>query len=155
LRVAQSVEEVGGKFRFKSPKTDRSRRTIKLPSSLVQELSRHRKEQSAMRLRLGLGKDSADLVFTTTLGAMVYPNYITEAFAYEVKRAGLKPVRFHSLRHSHLSMMLRSGVPVHAVAARAGHARASTTLNSYSHLLGGEDDRAADHADAILRRMMK
>jgi integrase len=31
----------------------------------------------------------------------------------------LKSVRFHALRHSHLSMLLKSGVPVHAVAARA------------------------------------
>jgi len=36
-------------------------------------------------------------------------------------------------------MLLKSAVPVHAEAARAGHARASTTLDSYSHLLGRED----------------
>jgi integrase len=106
-----------------------------------------------MRLRLGLGNDVADLVFTTPLGGMLFPNYLTEAFTYEVKRAGLKPVRFHS--HSHLSMMLHPGVPVHAVAARAGHARTSTTLDSYSHLLGGEDDRAADRADEMLRLVLK
>ena len=108
-----------------------------------------------MRLRLGLGKDADDLVFTTDLGAMLSPNYVTESFAREVKRAGLKSVRFHALRHSHLSMLLRSGVPVHAVAARAGHARASTTLDSYSHLLGGEDGRAAGVANEILRRTLR
>jgi len=90
----------------------------------------------------------------TDLGAMLSPNYVTESFAREVKRASLKSVRFHALRHSHLSMLLRSGVPVHAVAARAGHARASTTLDSYSHLLGGEDGRAAGVADEILRRTL-
>jgi integrase len=108
LQVARSVEEVGGVYRFKSPKTERSRRTIKLPTSLVEELGRHRKDQSAMRLRLGLGKDAVDLVFTSELGAMLQPNYVTEAFRREVKRAGLKPVRFHALRHSHLSMLLKS-----------------------------------------------
>jgi integrase len=155
LQVCQSVEEVCGVFRFKAPKTDRSRRVIRLPGSLVEELGRHRKEQSALRLRLGLGRDANDLVFTTSEGSMLRPNTFTEAFSHEAKRAGLKPVRLHSLRHSHLSMLLRSGVPVHAVAARAGHARASTTLDSYLHLLGGEDNRAADKADEILRRALK
>ena len=58
LRASRSVEEVGGQFHFKAPKTDRSNRVIRLPASLVEELGRHRKEQSAMRLRLGLGKDA-------------------------------------------------------------------------------------------------
>lgn len=71
LQVARSVEEVDGTFRFKSPKTDRSCRTIKLPGSLLEQLGRHRKEQSALRLRLGLGKDATDLVLTTPEGSML------------------------------------------------------------------------------------
>jgi integrase len=74
LQVSRSVEHVYGEFRFKSPKTNRSRRVIRLPDSLVEELGRHRKEQSAMRLRLGLGKDKDDLVFTTAKGGMLHPN---------------------------------------------------------------------------------
>ena len=156
LRVSRSVEEVGGQFHFKAPKTDRSNRVIRLPASLVEELGRHRKEQSAMRLRLGLGKDAESLVFTTLEGKMLYPAYVTAVFASEVKLAGIaKHVRFHSLRHSHLSLLLQAGMPVHAVAARAGHARASTTLDTYAHLLGGEDDAAANKADEILRRVIK
>jgi integrase len=119
VQVSRSVEHVYGVLRFKSPKTDRSRRVIRLPDSLVEELGRHRKEQSAMRLRLGLGKDKDDLVFTAAKGGMLHPNSVSDGFSCEVKRAGLKPVRFHALRHSHLSMLLQSGVP-DAVAARGG-----------------------------------
>jgi hypothetical protein len=46
---------------------------------------------------------------------------------------------------------LRRGVPVHAVSARAGHTKASTTLDMYAHLLGGDDDQAAEQADEMLR----
>jgi integrase len=155
LQVDQSVEELNGQFRFKAPKTDRGRRTIDIPARLVEALKQHRKEQSAMRLRLGLGKDANDLVFTTLLGDMLYPNYVTEALATECKAAGVKRVRFHALRHTHLSLLLRSGVPVHTVAARAGHAKASTTLDNYAHLLGGEDGFAASIADAILAKAIK
>jgi hypothetical protein len=44
---------------------------------------------------------------------------------------------------------------VHIVSARAGHARPSITLDSYSHLLGGDDEKAAELADAMLRRALK
>jgi hypothetical protein len=47
------------------------------------------------------------------------------------------------------------GVPVHVVSARAGHSNPTITLNSYAHLLGGDDDRAAEHAEALIRRVLK
>jgi len=46
-------------------------------------------------------------------------------------------------------------VPVHSVSARAGHAKASTTLDSYSHLLGGEGEHAARVAEEILAKAIK
>ena len=79
LQVVQQVENVGGKLRLKGLKSDRSRRTIKLPASLPPELSRHRKEQSAWRLKLGLGKDQNDLVFTSPVGAMLDPSTFSGA----------------------------------------------------------------------------
>ena len=51
--------------------------------------------------------------------------------------------------------LLRSGVPVHVVSARAGHSKPSVTLDMYSHLLGGEDNDAAKQAEAILLRVLK
>jgi hypothetical protein len=43
-------------------------------------------------------------------------------------------------------------VPVHMVAERAGHANPTITLTTYAHLIGGDDERAADVADEMLRR---
>jgi len=59
------------------------------------------------------------------------------------------------LRHGHIRHLLKSGVPVHVVSARAGHARPSITLDTYAHLLGGEQERAAEQADAMLRQGLK
>src|SRR5262249_37324906 len=50
-----------------------------------------------------------------------------------------------------LTHLLRRGLPVHVVSARAGHATASTTLDMYAHLLNGDDDRAAEQIDEMLR----
>jgi len=63
LQVARSVEELNGKFQFKEPKTERSRRTIDVPTLLVEALKLHKKDQSEMRLRLGLRKNDEDLDF--------------------------------------------------------------------------------------------
>ena len=85
---------------------------------------------------------------------MLDPNYVTDTFVKEVAAAGLKPITFHGLRHTHITLLLKSGVPVHVVSARAGHAKASITLDTYSHLLGGEDDHAPT-ADAVLQRALR
>jgi integrase len=154
LEVAQAAEIVGGELRMKTPKTARSARTIKMPPALVVELERHRREQLEQRLKLGLG-GRPELVFTSPLGEVLNPDYVTEAFVKKVAGAGLKPITFHGLRHTHITLLLKSGVPVHVVSARAGHAKPSITLDTYSHLLGGEDNDAAKQAEAILRRVLK
>jgi integrase len=152
LQVTQAVESVGEKLGVKPPKTDRSARTIKMPAILVTELERHRREQLEQRLKLGLG-GRPELVFTSPLGEMIDPDSFSEAFGN--RAATIKPITFHGLRHTHLTLLLKSGVPVHVVSARAGHAKPSITLDTYSHLLGGEDNDAAKQAEAILLRVLK
>ena len=78
-----------------------------------------------MRLKLGLGK--ADLVFTTLDGKAVHPVVFCNAFTFKARAAGLK-TKFHALRHLHITYLLKSGVPVQVVSARAGHSRASLRL---------------------------
>jgi integrase len=148
LQVAQTMEVIGGKVRVTSPKTDRSSRTINLPASLLPELTEHRKDQAALRLKLGLGKP--DLVFTSPDGKPIHPVAFCNAFTHKTRAAGLK-TKFHALRHLHITYLLKSGVPVHVVSARAGHSRASITLDAYSHLLGDEDELAAKRADEMFR----
>lgn len=154
LKVAQSVELVAGTISLKQPKTERSRRVIALPEQVVTELKAYRKEQSEDCLALGLGR--IDFVFPQWPdGGLRDPSSFSKAFAAEVKSAGIPPVTFHGLRHTHLTHLLRSGVPVHIVSARAGHARATVTLNTYAHLLSGDDRRAAAIMDAALKAAIK
>ena len=127
LQVCQQVQNIGGKLVTLIPKTDRSRRVIRLPASLPAALREHRKEQSAQRLQLGLGKDAADLVFTDAQGRQQDPDAFSKTFT--AVAAAIKPITFHILRHSHITHLLRAGVPVHIVSARAGHS------NPTSHAL--------------------
>ena len=109
LEVTQSAEVVKGKQHIKPPKTARSARTIKMPSTLVNELERHRKDQLEQRLKLGLGA-RPELVFTSPLGKMLSLGTLTSAFGDKVAEIGIKPVTFHGLRHTHITLQLKSGV---------------------------------------------
>ena len=82
LTVAQSLEQTkAGGLKFKAPKTKRSRRTIALSPSLVEELQAHRARQAAERLALGMGRDPAGLVFTSIDGDPMRPDSVTKMFA--------------------------------------------------------------------------
>ena len=152
IEIAQTVVEIGARITIAPPKTRRSRRTIKVPAALIVELERHRREQLEQRLKVGLG-GRPELVFTNPTGQPITPKQLSEGFT--AKAAAIKPVTFHCLRHTHITHLLKAGVPVHIVSARAGHAKPSITLDAYSHLLGGEDNDAAKQAEAILGRVLR
>ncbi len=153
LQVAQVVEQTKEGVRVKGPKTDRSRRTVALPERLVDELQTHRKAQAEWCLKLGLGK--SDLVFPSWTGQLQNPRGFSKAFSREVIAAKLPHFTFHGLRHTHITHLLRSGVPVHVVSARAGHANPTVTLNIYAHMLPGQQEDAATMFDATLRAVLE
>jgi integrase len=149
LQIAQVVEALKKSVSIKEPKTERSRRTIALPATLVQELKAHRKAQAEHCLKLGCSR--FELVFPTWDGKLMNPRHFTKAFSREVTAAKISHVTFHGLRHTHITHLLRSGVPVHVVSERAGHANPTVTLNIYAHLLPGQQEQAANVFDVTLR----
>ena len=153
LAVAQVVELVGWEVTLKEPKTDYSRRTLILPAQLVEQLKAHRKAQAEHCLKLGCSR--FDLVFPTWDGKLLNPNNFSKQFADAAAAARLPHITFHGLRHTHLTHLLRSGVPVHVVSARAGHSNPTVTLNVYAHLLPGQQEDAADAFDVTLRKVLK
>jgi integrase len=68
-----------------------------------------------------------------------------------VRRSKLAHVRFHDLRHTHATQLLRQGVNAKVVSERLGHAAVGFTLDVYSHVLPGMQDDAARRIDAALR----
>lgn len=168
LTVARSLEQTREGLRFKEPKTKTSRRTIRLPAKTVELLKRHRKEQERFRLSIQLGRDVTDadvqivafkrddgLVFCDHEGAPVPPMRITKNFQSLVKRADVKRITFHALRHTHITHLLQDGVDVKTVSARAGHSSATITLDLYGHVLEAMEERAAQATDASLRAALE
>lgn len=75
---------------------------------------------------------------------------LVKDFKNLLKRAGLTEIRFHDLRHTAASLMLNKDVPIMVVQRRLGHAKASTTLDIYAHLLPGKQHEAADIIDELV-----
>ena len=115
-------------------------------------LRAHKVKQLELRLLLGLGTITATtLVFSTIEGGLLSPNNVTRSWSRALQTRGLPQVSFHSLRHTHASMLLRAGVPVLTVSRRLGHSTASMTLDVYAHLLPDADAAAAKAIEALLK----
>ncbi len=81
----------------------------------------------------------------------VNPNAITLAFRRILKKANLKDVRIHDLRHTHATLMLKAGVHPKVVSERLGHANIGITLDIYSHVLPGLQEAAAEKFDGLFQ----
>ncbi len=102
-----------------------------------------------MRIQLGITLNVDDFVFIRSDGSPINPSAVTLAFRRIIKRAGLRGIRIHDLRHTHASLMLTAGVHPKVVSERLGHANIGITLDIYSHVLPGLQEGAADKFDRI------
>ena len=99
---------------------------------------------------LGLGRDANGYVFATLDGGPIRPRNLSKEFSRIVKRAGVRRVSLHSLRHTHASQLLRDGVHVKVVSERLGHSTVSITLDVYAHTIPNMQADAAARIDAAL-----
>ena len=67
-----------------------------------------------------------------------------------LKSTGLPPIRLYDLRHTHATLLLTAGVPVHVVSKRLGHKSAKMTLDVYSHVLPGQQEEAVARLEEFL-----
>jgi integrase len=120
---------------FSTPKTERGRRQVELDAATVDALREHRKRQLEERLAFGPAyQDDHDLVFREADGRLVHPRNFSDRFRAAAKRLGLPRIRLHDLRHTHVTLLRKMGVPVEVVSKRVGHSSPSITSDIYSHV---------------------
>jgi integrase len=127
-----------------------------MPPLLIEALVAHREQQDKSRQLFGSDyKTDLDLIVALPDGSPWKPDSFTASYARFTAKIGLKGIRFHGLRHSHASHMLRQRIPLKTVQQRLGRANASVTLNTYAHMLPGDDEEAAELIDKRLREAIK
>ncbi|WP_445683440.1 tyrosine-type recombinase/integrase [Sporosarcina sp. FSL K6-6792] len=85
-----------------------------------------------------------DLVICTNTGTMQDPRNVIRAMKRIVKEAKVTAIRFHDMRHKHVSILIAEGVDVVKIAARLGHTNPKITLEFYAHLLPNSHSDVAD-----------
>jgi integrase len=152
LRIERSVEETKAGLRVKPPKTKRGRRNITLPPEAVSMLRAHKVKMMELRLALGLGNIKREtLVFSTIEGDLLSPDNLSRDWVRVGRSKKLPRVKFHALRHTHASMLIRAGVDILTISRRLGHYKPSVTLDTYGHLIEGADAAAAKAIEGVLK----
>jgi integrase len=140
VTVAEIVVEVRGVLHMGPPKTRASRRTVGLPRFVVEELAAHLAEPG----------DPEAFVFTAPEGGPLrVHNFRARVWRPATRAAGLDGLRIHDLRHTAVALWIAAGANPKEVAARAGHASVSFTLDRYGHLYPEADTALRDRLDAL------
>jgi len=150
LSVVQALYKRSGVCKMVEPKSSGSRRRIALSPSLVLTLRQYRVDQQVQRILIGEPMADSDLVFSHPDGKPLDPGVVSHTFAKVLRKAGLPHIRFHDLRHTHATLLLKAGIHPKIVSERLGHANIGITLDTYSHVLPGLQERAAESFDEML-----
>lgn len=141
----------GGLVFSERTKTDHGRRSIDLDPATVAALRSVSKRQKEQRLALGPGwNNEHDLVFTQPDGSPLDPESVAKVFDRRVARAGVKRIRFHDLRHTHVAHLIAAKEQPLLIARRLGHASAAFTQDRYGHLFEQAGSQAASAVAAMV-----
>jgi integrase len=125
------------------PKNGKSR-NIALSQPILELLRKWKVRQAEIRLQLGTEYDDQGFVFTKKNGKPLQINNLGQnEFARLIKKANVKKIRFHDLRHTAITLMIENGINIKAVSERAGHSDVGITLNRYSHVTPTMQKQAA------------
>lgn len=124
------------------PKTRQSNRRVDLGPSMMADLK---------RWKIASMPNDLNLIFPNAAGKPMNHNNLTARhFLPALKRAGVKRIRFHDLRHTKVSLMLDQGENIKYIQSQMGHSAPTITLNVYSHLMKSVNSEAAERFEKII-----
>ena len=134
VTINKSYQRLKGRDVITTPKTKKSNRTIKMPKFLCEEM------QEYLGMFYGAGEN--DRIFP------VSKSYMHHEMDRGAKEAGVKRIRIHDLRHSHVSLLIEMGFTALAIADRLGHESIEVTYR-YAHLFPSKQTEMANKLDNL------
>lgn len=132
VTISKSYQRLGGKDVITEPKTPKSNRTIKMPGFLCEEMQEY--------ISSLYGCQPTDRIFPVT------KSYLHHEMNRGCKSQGVKRIRIHDLRHSHVSLLIEMGFSALAIAERVGHESIAITYK-YAHLFPSKHSEMANKLD--------
>lgn len=170
IRINKSLQHLPNQDTFiKGTKTDTSR-VISISKSVMTLLWEYNGWQNSESKKLGDLWHDNNFLFTSNDGNHIFPSTISKWFLKFIRRHNkailtdtsvlednkskyiLPEVNFHGLRHTSATLLINQNVDISTVSKRLGHARASTTMDIYSHSLQKADITAADKLEDLLNK---
>jgi integrase len=143
ISIRQQLQRIDGELKATDVKTEKSRRSINLPASMVDELKAHKSVQAKSRLESPVWHETA-FVFTSTVGTPLDPRNVAKRFTSVCRKAKIGKWHPHELRHTAASLMLANGIPLQVVSDILGHASIRITSDVYGHVLAPQRQEAAE-----------
>jgi len=139
ITIRQQVQYLPGRgLVISEPKTEASKRTIKLPNFVYEALVAHPL------------KENQKLMFVTSNDTPFGPRNLLRNFKEQAKLAGLPEIRFHDLRHFAVSFLINElKIPPKVVQGIIGHATINLTMNVYAHSTTDQQDDAMEKMGAV------
>ena len=134
VSINKSYQRINKQDVITTPKTPKSIRVIQLPKFLCDEM------QDYFKMFYSLDSDSR--IFP------ISKNYLHREMARGSKATGVKRIRIHDLRHSHVSLLIDMGFTALAIADRVGHESIDITFR-YAHLFPTRQIEMADKLDMM------
>lgn len=135
---------------IKQPKTNSGIRTIAISQSLIKILKKHKIDQMKNKMRLGLSYCDNNMVCCYEDGHLFNPKRFSAKFNEFLEKNNLPIVRFHDLRHSHASLLVKMGVQPKEISTRLGHSNIGITMDLYSHIYEETDREVAEMFDKLI-----
>jgi len=129
VSITKSYQRIQGQDIITDPKTAKSNRVVKMPDFLSQEIL------DFIGQLYGIGEH--DRMFLIT------KSYLHHEMDRGAKESGVKRIRIHDLRHSHISLLIEMGFSAVAIADRVGHESIDITYR-YAHLFPSTQNEMAD-----------
>ena len=134
VTINKSYQRLNKQDVITTPKTPKSNRVIQMPQFLCDEI------QDYLKQLYGVEPDSR--IFP------VSKNYLHREMDRGCKETGVKRIRIHDLRHSHISLLIDMGFTALAIAERVGHESIDITYR-YAHLFPTRQVEMADKLDSL------
>jgi integrase len=149
LDIEQALHRINGETVFLRPKTESSESWVPLTPEMVRILRQRQREQRANPTEAKANVHG--LVFTTKNGTPLSPRNINRAFERLCRRAGVRQIRLHDLRHSCATLMFAQGADAATVQRILRHSSITVTTGTYMKVIEKVRRDALGGMDQLLK----
>jgi len=136
VSITKSYARVDGKVYINKPKTVKSEREITLPLTIIEMI-----------------KEYISKLYDVEENTLIFPSNkssISRRLKTAARNTGVKEIRTHDLRHSHVALLIEMDINTLVIQDRLGHEDIQTTLNTYGHLYPNKQEEVAESLNKLL-----